>query len=277
MRLGFTTDIHLDCLPDVIQTSKEANTLARGYQGIQDIGRKLAEGHDALVIAGDISQGPSLKEHLAVFCTAEKIPVYFVLGNHDFWDIQEAEVRSAASKFPGYLDEAGIIELTPVTALVGRSGWYDTLSGNPFTSKIRVQDFHRTERLVNTWRTPHLLQAECRRWATEEAEKARPILEAAAERYANVIFTTHFPCFTTACWDESGHLDNGISGWWPWSIDTTMGRMIYEVISRHPRVQFTMLTGHTHGGGRATLRPNLLCISGRAVYGSPRLAETFTL
>lgn len=276
MRLGFTTDIHLDCLSEVLATaSKETNS--PGPQGIQSYGRALAEGHDALVIAGDITRGHLLKAHLSAFIAAAKIPVYFVLGNHDFWDTQEAEVRSAASKFPGYLDEAGVVELTPTTALVGRSGWYDTLSGNPLTTRIRVQDFMRTERLVNTWRTPHLLHAECRRWSTEEAEKARPILEAAAEQYANVIFTTHFPCFTETCWDESGHLDNGDSGWWPWSINTTMGRMITDVVARHPEVQFTVLTGHTHGGGRAPLRPNLLCFSGRAVYGSPRLAETFTL
>jgi hypothetical protein len=122
-----------------------------------------------------------------------------------------------------------------------------------------------------------LLQETCRKWAAEETDKARVDLEKAAASYPRVIFVTHFPCFVKACWDEHGHPDVEENGWWPWSIDTTLGRMLLELTAGHPKVEFTLLTGHTHGGGRAQLTPNLTCISGKAQYGNPRLAEAWQL
>lgn len=268
MRLGFATDIHLD------QFNKdEKPNLRRQFAG-EEIGRGL----DALVVGGDISTGPLLKEHLGAFCKGAGVPVYFVLGNHDFWDAAFADVQATASEFPGYLDKAGVVELTPTTALVGRSGWYDTLSGNPFApSNMAPKDWKKTERLVYVFREMYMLQAECRRWSTEEAEAARPILEDAARRYSRVIFVTHFPCFEEACWDEDGFPDIEERGWWPWSINTTMGHMLLDVVEAHPKTHFTLLTGHTHGGGRKQLRDNLLCISGKARYKHPALAHEFTL
>lgn len=264
MRLGFATDIHLDHLKDGSER--------------QRAGREIARGLDALVIGGDISTGPQLKDQLSAFCSGAGIPVHFVLGNHDFWDSPAAEVRAAAAHFPGYLDDAGVVALTPSTALVGRSGWYDTLSGNPYApSNVRMADWRKVERLVYVFRTPHLLQAECRAWSTEEAEKARPVLEEAADNYANVIFVTHFPCFEEAIWNEDGQPDVVECGMWPWSLNTTMGRVLLDTVTRHPKVQFTLLSGHTHGGGREQLRDNLLCVSGKARYGHPQLADEFTL
>jgi len=201
-----------------------------------------------------------------------EIPVYFVLGNHDFWNAREQHVRETAAKFPGYLDTAGVVELTPTTALIGRSGWYDTLTGNPFESRIRFDDFHLTERLVGTWGAPYLLQRACRAWSTEETERVRPVLEAAVQKYPNILFATHFPCFKEACWDEFGFPDVEDRGFWPWSINTTLGHLLLETVMANPGVQFTMLTGHTHGGGSRQLRDNLLCISGNAVYGHPQPA-----
>lgn len=266
MRLGFATDIHIDHLVD-----------DKGYARQRGCGRYIAEGLDALIIGGDISTGVHFKDHFTAFCKGAGIPVYFVLGNHDFWDAPDAVVRVTAASFPGYLDQAGVVELAPAVGLVGRSGWYDTLTGNPFDSPIKVNDWHRVERLIPAWRIPQLLQQECRQWASEEAEKARIDLEKAAAAYPRVFFVTHFPCFTKACWDEHGRPDVEENGWWPWSIDTTLGHVLLEVTAKHPQVDFTLLTGHTHGGGRTQLTTNLTCISGKARDGVPQLALSWQL
>ncbi len=267
MRLGFATDIHLDHVVG-----------DKAHQQRQLVGEEIARGLDALVIGGDISTGPLLKEHLNAFCKGAGVPVYFVLGNHDFWDASFETVKAAASEFSGYLDKTGCVELTPTTALVGRTGWYDTLTGNPFAaSNMNMADWKKTERLVYVWREAYMLQKECRRWSTEEAEAARPVLEQAARHYPRVLFVTHFPCFKEACWDEDGYPDIEERGFWPWSINTTMGHMLLDVVEAYPRVHFTLLTGHTHGGGRKQLRENLLCISGKARYKHPAIAHEFTL
>jgi hypothetical protein len=41
----------------------------------------------------------------------------------------------------------------------------------------------------------------------------------------------------------------------------------------HPGCQLTVLCGHTHGEGEATILPNLLVKTGGAEYGKPRLNE----
>ena len=53
----------------------------------------------------------------------------------------------------------------------------------------------------------------------------------------------------------------------------TLGHVISDVAEAFPETHFTVLSGHTHGRGRKQLRSNLLCISGKAVYGNPKLAE----
>lgn len=265
MRIGFATDIHLDAV---------------GAQGVgakyERIGRFVAEGQDVLLVAGDISIGTKFPHQFEQFCRGAQIPVYFVLGNHDFWKAEESTVRENAAKFPGYLDTAGVVELAPGLGLVGRTGWYDTLSGNPFTSPIQVDDWRLIPKLQGLWAERYLLSKHCKAWSEEEAEKARPVLIEAAQRFPNVIFVTHFPCFTAACWDDLGNLDTEERGWRPWSINTTMGHLIDEVVTAHPKTQFTVLHGHTHGGGRKQLRDNLTCISGWATYGSPKLAASWT-
>lgn len=270
MKLGFATDIHLDAIRKFDQ---------KGYPDQRAVGERLAGDHDALVITGDISTGEKFKDHFGAFCEGAQIPVYFVLGNHDFWDAPESDVRAMAATFPGCLDRGEVVELNPRVALVGRSGWYDTLSGHPTESRIEVNDWVRASRLIGPYssRVPHLLHKACQRWSEEEAAKAVPVLEEAAKGYQEVFFGTHFPCFRSACFAPDGTLDSGERGWWPWSINTTMGHAIREVTDRYPNTDFTVLTGHTHGGGKAQITPNLRCIAGRAQHGYPRLAESWIL
>lgn len=272
MKLGFATDIHLDawCLPNVDK---------KGYPEQRRRGALLAADQDALVIGGDISTGEKFKDHFTAFCEGAKIPVYFVLGNHDFWDAPESVVRATASTFPGYLDRGEVVELTPRVGLVGRSGWYDTLSGHPNESRIAVDDWHKASRLVphHSSRIPHMLHKACQRWSEEETDKAIPVLEHAAKGYQQVFLVTHFPVFRGACFAPDGTLDIPDRGWWPWSINTTFGHAIRDVTDRYPHVDFTVLTGHTHGGGKAQVAPNLTVVAGRAQYGNPQLAAQWFL
>ena len=40
---------------------------------------------DALVVTGDIAESPTLRSALTSLATLTERPVYFVLGNHDFY------------------------------------------------------------------------------------------------------------------------------------------------------------------------------------------------
>lgn len=266
MKIGFATDIHLDHLKEVAGLAKHKRA-----------GARLAKGLDALLIGGDISNGQDFSRQFSAFCEGAGIPAYFVLGNHDFWSAGEHIVRNNAAQFPGYLDRGGVVELTPSVGLCGRSGWYDTLSGNPFESRWYMSDWERCSRLKDCWSIPQLLWKQCRVWAEEETEKAEVSLRKAASEYPEVYFVTHFPLFTKACFDEYGNLDIEENGMWSWSVDTTMGHMLLRVADEFPGINFTVFTGHTHGGGEMKISHNIHCVAGKARYGNPMVAKIWEI
>ena len=88
---------------------------------------------DAMIITGDISEGNSFHEYLALMAEAYKKPIYYVLGNHDYYKSSFAEVKeqvklldlSAKYKNLFYMDNNGIVKLTDKTCLVGYGGSKD--------------------------------------------------------------------------------------------------------------------------------------------------------
>ncbi len=165
MKIGFATDIHLDHIKENADLTKHRR-----------IGASLAEGLYALLISGDICNGVDFSRQFGAFVEGAGIPVYFVLGNHDFWGAEDIQVRNNADQFPGYLDRGQVVDLSLGVALCGRTGFYDTLTGNPFESRWHMNDWDRIPRLAGCWRVPQLLQRECKAWAEEETDKAVRIL-----------------------------------------------------------------------------------------------------
>ena len=113
MRLAWATDIHLNFL----------TTMAR-----RRFLESVKEQADALVVTGDIAESDSLGTTLMVMDVLVQRPVSFVLGNHDFYRGSVAGTRSAVAEMMSsaknlvYLSQAGVVELTPSTALVGHDG-----------------------------------------------------------------------------------------------------------------------------------------------------------
>jgi len=110
MRLAWATDIHLNFL---------------GPADRQRFLEPINDQADALVVTGDLAESNSLGEVLRQMSALVDVPVYFVLGNHDFYHGSVAGTRAdVAEMIRGsgnlvYLSQAGAVELTPTTALVG--------------------------------------------------------------------------------------------------------------------------------------------------------------
>ncbi len=114
MKLAWATDIHLD----------HASESAR-----RKFCQSVREQADALVVTGDIAESHILGSALESLATLTERPVYFVLGNHDFYRGSVActrrQVGSVVREGLVYLSQAGVVELMPTTALVGHDGWAD--------------------------------------------------------------------------------------------------------------------------------------------------------
>ena len=98
---------------------------------------------DSVVITGDISEGEDVVFQLTRLADSIARPIYFVLGNHDFYhsSIQRTRtaVSMAAAKHPllHYLRDEPVIELSSSVALVGEDGWGDRRNRSRYSVRAR--------------------------------------------------------------------------------------------------------------------------------------------
>jgi predicted phosphohydrolase len=261
-RTAWLTDIHLDFLKPI-----ERNGF---YYDVAE------PDPDSALVGGDISESRTLVERLAELDRVWTFPVYFVLGNHDYFNgsIRQvrAEVDELVVRHPKlvYLTHSEPVELSPQTGLVGHDGWADGRLGDYERSLVMMLDYSLIGEFAGLGKE--------RRWklmqalADEAADQSRPKLEAALAKYPHVYFLTHIPPFREACWHDGKISD---SEWLPHFTSKAMGDMLLAVMDAHPRRQLTVLCGHTHGAGEAQIRDNLRVLTGGAMYGIPVVQQIF--
>lgn len=264
LRLGWLTDIHLNfLLPD-----RRA-----------DFYRRIArEKLDALLIGGDIGEAPSVGGLLTEIAAALPIPIYFVLGNHDFYRGSIAEVRdrisslSAASAQLRWLPAAGIVPLTRDTALIGHDSWADGRFGDFFRSQVMLNDYVLIGEFRGLTRPQRF--AKLNALGDEAAEYLERRAREAFANFKHLLVLTHVPPFREACWHEGKISDDE---WLPHFACQAVGERLAALMRLHPEKSMGILCGHTHSPGVAEILPNLTVISGRADYGHPELQRIFDL
>jgi 3',5'-cyclic-AMP phosphodiesterase len=267
MRLAWATDLHLNF----------ADGPAR--QQLIDSIRAQA---DVLVISGDIAESPSVARYLKEMESSLEKPIYFVLGNHDFYRSSIAATRRALAAAVGdskhlvYLTQAGVVELTPATALVGHDGWADGRLGDFENSDVILNDFLLI-RDLHYWHDPWTLDkpgllGAVQHLAGEAARHVADALTQAAPHYARVIVVTHVPPFRETAWYQ-GRPSN--DDFLPHFACQAMGDVLLDVARSYPACQLLVLCGHTHGGGEVQVLENLRVWTGAAEYGKPQLAKVF--
>ena len=269
MRLAWATDIHLNFL--------DAATRHRFYQS-------LGEDSDAVAISGDIAESTNIEEYLQEMEESLKRPIFFVLGNHDFYRGSIGKTREAVawlaarSEHLVYLTAKELVELTPTTALVGHDGWADARLGDFQNSNVILNDYVLIEEL-HKWEEGPALDKESLAEALEVLgdEAGRHFeraLSEAVEKYANVIAVTHVPPFREATWHEGRTSDDN---WLPHFSCKAAGDAMLEVMKSNPQCNLLVLCGHTHGAGEANLLGNLKVLTGEAIYGSPAVQRVFEI
>jgi predicted MPP superfamily phosphohydrolase len=265
MRLAWATDIHLNFLNSINRQ--------RFFDAIRDQA-------DAFVVSGDIAESKNICEILREIDKLVNKPVYFVLGNHDFYHGSVKGTRAEVSKTVAeskdliYLSQAGIVELTPTTALVGHDGWADARLGDFDSSRVVLNDFLLIDELRH-WRDAQTLDKPALRQTLqslgdEAAQYLERVLPAAAERYPNVIVATHVPPFREASWHEGHPSDNDFL---PCFSCKAVGDVLLAVANARRECQFLVLCGHTHSGGEVQMMKRLRVLTGPAEYGKPQILD----
>jgi hypothetical protein len=259
VRLAWATDVHLNFLD---RAGKARFAIAL-----------LEAAPDGVVLSGDIAEAPSLGADLTALATALARPIWFVLGNHDFYrgsiaGVHEA-VRALVAGSPHlrWLPEAGVIPLDAETCLVGVDGWGDGRVGNAVGTRVMLNDFRYVAELTGLRREE--LLARLRALGDASAARAGHLLDEAVARFRRTVFVTHVPPFREACWHEGRVSDDE---WLPWFACGAVGEVLRDRLARAPDHDLTVLCGHTHGAGVVEVLPNLRVHTGGAEYGAPEIA-----
>jgi Icc protein len=262
VRLCWVTDVHLNFVP------------SRKRFAFYDRIRDAKPG--ALLLGGDIGEADTVTRLLKEMAAALRIPIYFVLGNHDFYrgsiaDVREAVKRDAgASPWLHWLPSSGVVELTPATALIGHDSWADGRCGDFFRSDVMLNDYLLIHELRDL--TKQALYAKLNALGDEAAAFLEKRAKEALAARRNAIVLTHVPPFREACWHEGRISDED---WLPHFACRVAGERLAAVMRARPDCGMKVLCGHTHGSGVARILPNLAVSTGGAVYGEPVIQDVW--
>lgn len=227
-----------------------------------------------MLIGGDIAVAGTLEMRLELLARKIQRPIYFVLGNHDFYKGSITGVRSRITNLcrrsPNlhWLSNSGVIELSPNTGLIGHDGWADGRSGNGIRSEVMLNDYFLIQELTDL--PPLHRFAKLSELGEQAAQYLRIQLLSAAPRFQNLILLTHVPPFKESCWHEGLVSDDEFL---PHFTCSAVGDMLLRLMPHFPDCTLTVLCGHTHGQGEVEMLPNLGVKTGGAEYGKPRLNE----
>ena len=258
MRLVWMTDIHLNFL--------DSDAISRFLK------RVFSKGADGILIAGDIGESKSVFEYLDLIQQICAVPVYFVLGNHDFYRASIEYVREGMVKFLAtrprlnWVTRSDVVSLCPSTALVGHDSWCDGRFGDYWKSPVAINDFNLIGELIIHDRRLRLEVMQ--KYAQEAAEHFRKVLPEALRTHKKVIVLTHVPPFQqSACY--RGKMSS--PEWLPYFSCKVVGDVLMDVAVKYPDKEMLILCGHTHGKAEFAPLPNLRVITGSATYGKPRV------
>lgn len=268
MKLAWLTDIHLNFL--------EAEARQIFYEDI------LSAGCDAVLVSGDIAEAPSLIDLLNEMAGKLKKPIYFIIGNHDYYRGIIADVRkeltdiSKANKHLFWLPASGLQQLPNNTILLGQDGWADGRLGNYQNSPVSLNDSRMIADLFQAKMLgrQQLLQ-KMQELADIDANALKSDLEQAVKQQPErVIVLTHVPPFKESC-QHMGQVSD--DNYLPYFSSKAIGDVLMPFAIDNPSIDFLVLCGHTHSDAEYQPSQNLCVKAGKAEYFKPIVQEILTI
>ncbi len=265
MRATWLTDIHLNFLRPL------------ALQAFYD--RVRQEDPDILLVTGDIAEGDTVLRYLDEL--AGIAPIYFVLGNHDYYKSSIATVRAAMQRLDErmtWLPAHDPLQLTARVVLLGADGWGDARCGD-LDSSVLLSDWQAIDEFKRLKGDRTARNELLQRLGGNEARALRDRLSRASTSAPEMLVLTHVPPFPESCiYDD----EQSEPGYLPWFTCIATGEVLADHARAHPEQRITVLCGHSHGRGTFSPLPNLEGRTGgwpRGIdgYGNPVVQATLEL
>jgi predicted phosphohydrolase len=263
MKLIWLTDIHLNFLGK--------------QRRMEFYGQVARASGDGILISGDIAEAPVLSEILTEMALAINKPIYFVLGNHDYYQGWIDPVRqkmaglTRSEPLLHWLPESGAQRLEDGAILLGNDCWADGRYGNYANSRISVDD---SRMIIDLFQISipgkYPLLEKMQELADKDAQRLKSDLMESIKKHRpeRVIILMHIPPFKEVCMHEGQ-----ISGddFLPFFASKATGDALVQVAQENPGIEFLGLCGHTHSKAHAQPCSNLTIKAGAAEYGKPEI------
>ncbi|KTD36750.1 phosphoesterase [Legionella nautarum] len=268
MKIAWLTDIHLNFL--------DRNSRIRFYEFI------VIAKVDLIIISGDIAEAPTVKEILIEMGKVINRPIYFVLGNHDYYFGYVQEVRDEMSQLDNTMP---ILHWLPATKpvllknqiyLVGQDGWADGRNGNYYQSPVAVNDSRLiVDLFLQQSSGKKSLLEQMQLFADSDAQQLNDkIIDAAALGAKQLLVITHVPPFKESCFHR-GKTDS--KDFFPYYSSQATGKVLLELAVKYEQIKFSVFCGHTHAKSLYKPLENLTIKTGQAEYYMPEIQEIISL
>jgi predicted phosphohydrolase len=267
-QLLWATDLHLNFLKQIKSYNKQSVVEFAKYISIEH------PNANAWILTGDISDGLNIIDQLNYLSIGFQKPIYFVLGNHDFFHSSfnkiNNEIRQLCKSNSNLINlNNKIIDYNKDIVIIGTDGWYDARIGNT-NSRVDLNDFYIIEELFPGKNYRDLLISIIRNKCDDYNNQLKLTLAKAYNtNKSTIIIATHVAPYVESAIYNGQPSDRE---WAPWFVNVNLGLFLEDEADNHPNINFVVLCGHSHSAMIYNHRNNLTVYTGPAKYGYPDIA-----
>jgi predicted phosphohydrolase len=263
MKYSWATDLHLNFI----------GSRPGAVDALGDYMKNDTPNSEVLLITGDTSEGPYLKEHLVTLQKTTGKIIYFIIGNHDYYGSAWGSLEDSLEDLPEniiLLDNLNYIKHSEEICIIGQSGWFDGI-----LDRKKGFVIGETQRIGGCKFDPPdlILQKAETRSKTQALYFEGKVKQAYADGFRKIVFMTHAPPFAKASWHLGNHSE---PGWLGIMTSGHMGVSIQHMSDTYKDLDIVVLCGHTHSSGEYNRGDRIKVLTGDAQYYNPWFVTGFS-